>query len=438
MNNNRGRGKFRRPALLASDGEGNVFEIPGLEMAGRQCHKLVLPEEKELIPLPHGSTLFELPGRIPVGYDRKRKRFVSVPKYHGRPVTGVAAFMAPAYSHLLVSAFKIIDHSIKLPLFAYTAVGWQDGRFWVAAKRVDPDIRQDLAVMDERLIEAGAVKTAKKYSSNRLVQHLVDNCVRRYHCPAAQNFVLGRWECPVPTSVSCNAGCLGCISWQPRQSRVPVTQERISFVPTVDEITQFTVPHLKNAPRPIISFGQGCEGEPLLQARLIEAAISRIRESTPRGTININTNASLPDAVDKLCRAGLDSIRVSMNSAQKHLYHAYYSPRGYCFEDVLKSMEAARRNGKWISINYFIFPGLTDSPAETDALVSILQKYRVNYIQMRNLNIDPDLYVETLGLSPSLSGKPCGILEWQKKIKKAAPWIRFGYFNPPKEDWAKV
>jgi len=53
------------------------------------------------------------------------------------------------------------------------------------------------------------------------------------HCFAAKNVFFRRWECPLPTSPTCNAGCLGCISLQPSEC-CPASQERIDFVPSVD------------------------------------------------------------------------------------------------------------------------------------------------------------------------------------------------------------
>ena len=237
----------------------------------------------------------------------------------------------------------------------------------------------------------------------------------------------------MPTSPSCNAQCIGCISKQPKDG-VPVTQDRIAFVPTVDEIVEFTVPHLENAPRSIISFGQGCEGEPLLQGELLEAAIRKIRCITSKGTINLNSNACYPDVIDRLCRAGLDSIRISLNSAQLELYNNYYRPKDYNFEAVLESMKIMRRHNRWISLNYFIFPGLTDDPVEMEQLIKIVTDYRIDFIQMRNLNIDSEWYIRKLGLGREISN-PIGILKWQSAVKEKAPWIRFGYYNPPKEDW---
>lgn len=423
----------KAPWLVASDGTGNLFEIPGLEMVGMRIKEPIVPNNDEVIPVPHGSMLLELPGRYPVGFDRKRNRFIILKKYQKRPVIAAAVFMAPAYTQLYRAAFSTEPGAVKLPLFAYTPLGWRNDQFWATAIRVDQDIRQDLAHFNNDLIEKSAQNMLKRYPGNRLVQHLVENCVRCYFCPAAQNFVLGRWECPVPTSPSCNARCIGCISKQPKTG-VPVTQNRITFVPTVAEIVEFTVPHLEYAPRAIISFGQGCEGEPLLQGELLEAAIRKIRTVTSKGTVNLNTNACYPDLIERLCQAGLDSIRISLNSARPELYHQYYQPKDYGFDSILASMNIMRRYQRWISLNYFIFPGLTDDITEMEKLIKIVQEYRVDYLQMRNLNIDPEWYIQELSLEYKTS-RAVGILNWQRMIRTQAPWLRFGYYNPPKEDW---
>ncbi|MCK4423827.1 MAG: hypothetical protein KAV18_07145 [Candidatus Omnitrophica bacterium] len=46
--------------------------------------------------------------------------------------------------------------------------------------------------------------------------------------------------------------------------------------------------------QPVVSFGQGCEGEPLLVYKTLSQAIKLIRKQTKKGTINLNTNASRP------------------------------------------------------------------------------------------------------------------------------------------------
>ena len=147
----------------------------------------------------------------------------------------------------------------------------------------------------------------------------------------------------------------------------------------------------------------------------------------------MNTNGSKPQAIEKLCAAGLNSIRISLNSAQSLYYQRYYQPRTYNFDDVVTSLQVARRWKIWTSVNYFIFPGFTDSPAEMDALKQLADKTQLNMIQTRNLNIDPELYIQQLQLD-ALIEKSIGIPRWLKWIKENLPWVKIGYFNPPAEE----
>ena len=154
-------------------------------------------------------------------------------------------------------------------------------------------------------------------------------------------------------------------------------------------MVEFTVPHLETAPFPLVSFGQGCEGEPLLMWETIAKAIKEIRKHTGKGSININTNGSKPAAVAALCEAGLNSIRVSTNSARKHIYEAYYRPNNYRFEDIVESLKVVRSYGGWTSINYFVFPGMTDSEEEYEALRKLIIETDLSMIQWRTLILIP-------------------------------------------------
>ncbi len=424
------------PCLVAGDGHGQVFEIPELQAAGRRLRALLQPEPGDYLPMPNGSSLFELPGRKPVGFDPVKKKWVTVEAYRGMPVNAVAAFLAPAYTQMLHAAFVTEPGAVRLPLFAYAAVGWRRNQFYVPAVRVDADVRQDPEQFDQRSIHRRANALLKKHPRNRLVAHLVENCVKRYHCPAAQNWAMGRWEAPIPTSPSCNARCLGCISRQPN-GEVSSTQDRLEFMPSVEEILAYAVPHLEKADHAVVSFGQGCEGEPLLQGELLIEAVREIRKRTKRGVINLNTNASRPQVVEKLCEAGLDSIRVSLNSAQPEMYQKYFSPRGYGFNEVMESIRTVAGFNRWISLNYFIFPGFTDHPEETAHLQKLVRRYNIPFIQMRNLNIDPEWYIETLAL-PDGGKKAIGIKAWMEQLKQRNPFIHFGYFNPHREAMASM
>ncbi len=417
------------PSLVFADKNGTIVDYPPLHMAGMSNGRFLRPAVTDLIPLPVGSDLFVLPARLPVGCDPESGEPLLVeesPFNPGEPVQAVAAFMAPAHTAILTSAFQSTEDPPLLPLFAYTAVGWHQDRFWVAAFRSDSDKRQDSDQYKQAVVEQKTRKMLKQHGENRLIQHL-GKCCLVYGCPAARNYFLGRWEAPLPTSPSCNASCLGCISLQ-KSGCCPSTQERITFVPTAKEISQLAIAHLNQAPRAIVSFGQGCEGEPLLQAGVIEKAIRLIRKQTDRGTINLNSNASLPLALSRLISAGLDSLRVSLNSAQEAYYTRYYQPSGYTFADVQSCIGLMKEAGRHVSLNYFILPGVTDSPREFEALCRLISSCRPDLIQLRNLNMDPEWYLQSLDF-PRDEGA-MGIRPWLKALQTQFPHLQFGYFNP--------
>ncbi len=422
------------PLLVAADRDGNLFEVPELRAMVRSGGTRLRADPSTFAPLPQGALLFHLPDRRPVGWDPRTGRPVVLDRYRGAEVFAAAAFLPPAHTHLFLAPWQAVRGARPLPLYAYCALGFAGDTFVAPAVRVDPDPRQDVALFDEDAIEAGANATLARFPGNRLVEHLVNNCARSYCCPAARNFVLGRWEAPIPTSPACNADCVGCLSLQPEESEIPVTQPRLLIKPTADEIVEMAVFHLDSAPRPVVSFGQGCEGEPLLRADVIEEAIRGIRARTAAGTININTNASRPDAVRKLVAAGLDSMRISINSCRRALYDRYYRPRGYTLDDVLAAGRAVSDNGGLVSLNYFIFPGVTDTEEEFAALEHVVEATGARVIQARNLNLDPDIYLGALGLGADAPAG-FGVDAWMTRVKERWPRMKFAYFNPPREDW---
>jgi pyruvate-formate lyase-activating enzyme len=414
------------PYLLYSDGKGNIFEDQTLYATGRSGWDALPVPAEEWITLPTGGSLYELPGRRGIGIDVETGEMRLCEKGWA-----VAAFIPPAHTGYYLAAYETAPDAPILPLFCYTAAGWWDDQFWVTAVRIENDIRQDCDGYKQPLIEKGTEQLLKAYPHNRLVKHLMENCCQTYTCPAARNFSMGRWECPVPVSPACNANCVGCISLQPDEEKIVSTQDRLQFKPSVEEIVEFTVPHLETAPFPIISFGQGCEGEPLLMWETIRDSIIEIRKHTPKGSININTNGSNPTAVKALCEAGLNSIRVSTNSARKEIYTPYYRPNNYQFEDIIESLKVVASYGGWTSINYFVFPGMTDSVAEYEALRKLIKETGLKMIQWRNFNIDPDWYLGKIGVTDT--GECMGVKQLQQLIQEEFPSLRFGYFNPPIE-----
>ena len=414
------------PYILYSDGEGNIFEDTSLYVTGRTGWDAVPVPEDEWIELPQGGQLYELPGRRGIGIDVETGDMRLCEKGWA-----VAAFIPPAHTGFYLAAYEAAPDAPTLPLFCYTAAGWLNEKFYVPATRIEQDIRQNSSGYDEQQVTNGVNQLLQAYPHNRLVEHLANNCALTYKCPAARNYFIGRWECPIPTSPACNANCLGCISFQPEEETIVSTQDRLTFKPTANEIIEYTVPHLETAPYPIISFGQGCEGEPLLMWQTIREAIIEIRKHTSKGSININTNGSKPDAVRALCEAGLDSIRVSLNSVRRHVYDPYYCPNNYSFDDIIESLKVVNSFGGWTSINYFVFPGMTDSVEEYEALRKVIRETGLKMIQWRNFNIDPDWYLGKLKMTDT--GEALGVKQLMELVHEEFPEVKFGYFNPPME-----
>jgi pyruvate-formate lyase-activating enzyme len=414
--------KKATPKLAVSDTKGGIYIVPHIEAAGMKAGRFFGLEPDELVRLPAGSQILSLPNRAPVGYDPHRGDFASFANY-----SSVAAFTPPGYTITHNSAYKEIGNPRILPLFAYGAAAFYKGVLHAAAMRTDNDIRHDQRFMDMRKVAGNAVRFRKIFPKNRLIEHL-QRCALSYNCPNAQNFFLHRYEGPLPTSPYCNASCHGCISYQPQRA-FPPTQPRIEFVPTPEEVKEVALFHIYNTKDPIVSFGQGCEGEPLIAADTVEKAIRLIRKETDRGIININTNASRPHVVKKFFDAGLDSIRVSMNSVRNEYYTRYYKPRGYAFKDVAHSIKIAKERGRFVSINYLTMPGFTDSKEEFSALTVFIEKYLIDMIQWRNLNFDPVRYFDCLKFEAATS-ELIGVKREILLLKKRFPHLMMGYFNP--------
>ncbi len=418
---------------LVADADGRIFDLPGYAAVGMAGEELTPLVREQTLGMPYGSELMSLPDRTPVLFNRASGELEEIPENPhapGEPIYPVALFNSPGHVITRVSAYRERPRARSLPLFSYGAAGWHRGKFRSAAIRVDAEPRQDLRRMPLAQVRAGVRALRRRMPENRLRLHL-ETCALTHGCPAGKNFFLGRYEAPLPTSVTCNARCLGCLSLQ-KGSGISCTQERIAFTPTSEEIAEVALFHIGRVKKAVVSFGQGCEGEPLSSTRVIEPAIRLIRGETGRGTINLNTNASLPEAVGRLCDAGLDSIRVSLNSLRRECYEAYFRPKGYAFTDVLRSIDAALAKGKFVSINYLNSPGFTDTLEEAEAFLSFMEDHPIHMIQWRNLNYDPIRYWQAMDAAAPL-GAPMGMAALIRGIRDACPELKFGYFNPPKE-----
>jgi len=420
------------PRLVVADPDGQILDHPSLRMAGRLGADVVPVPPEDLLRIPDGSKLFTMPGSCPVAWYPRHKAFRSVPRvqFGGRRFSchTVAAFLPPGYTRTLLPAAAYPAPQPPLPLWSYTAVGWDGEAFVAAAIRTDPMDHSAAQHYDDRELLPRMKARLKGHGDNPILTQLA-RCATEYHCLAAKNLFLGRWEAPLPVANSCNSACVGCLSWQP-STACASSHDRIRYAPTAEHVVDVALPFLSAVPEAIVSFGQGCEGEPLLLADVIAEAVRRIRATTDRGTINCNTNGSLPRRVEQVAKAGLDSIRVSLNSALGPTYTSYYLPRSYRWEDVRASIRLAKESGLYTTLNYLVFPGVTDREEELDAVLALVRETRADMIQMRNLSIDPELYLRTV---PPARGKRVGIRTVLRTIRREFPNVEIGYFNRPKE-----
>lgn len=410
--------------LVYADEHGNVFDHPDMIGLGRSGDMIVELLEDELIPLPDGATLVSLPDTRPIAIDAETDQMMPLPGNYN----AVGALLPQGYTRLVLPGYVKTDKTKKLPLFGYSAVVWKDGGFHVAARLSDDPEPWNPMNCDRDELKVRVDGLLAKYPDNRLYKHL-SNCALGYECLTASNTFLNRLEGAVPVSYSCNAGCFGCISEQPDDSGFPAPQTRMNFKPTVDEIVDIMLEHLQEPDR-IISFGQGCEGEPSTQAKIIIEAMRIVRQKTSLGYININTNAGLTDHIRGIVDAGLDLMRVSTISAIDAHYNAYYKPRAYTLANVEKSLRYAYEKGVYTSINYLIFPGVTDREEEIEAMIEFARRTKLRLIQLRNLNIDPESYLE---LIPKAQGDILGMKQAIEIFQEELPDVVIGSYThvPP-------
>lgn len=405
--------KNKITALIADD-NGNIFDVPEAEGVGRVGEDFFKLKPEDLIKLPDSADLMFLPARRAVGF--KRGEFV--------PLKGqaVSVILPQGYTRTHLPAFRKAHDAKILPLYGYTAVVLYKDELHAAALYTDENHKWDPQHYNTPALKKFIRRVKRDLPENRIVAQ-VAGCSLKWHCLTAQNLFYRRWECGIPTSPTCNANCLGCISLQAAEC-CPSPQSRITFKPTVDEIADVGIYHLSHADEGIISFGQGCEGEPSLMAENICAAIKKIRAATSRGQININTNAGFTAGIKKIVDAGLDSMRVSIISADADNYQRYYRA-GYPLDAVKASIRHALDNGVHVSLNLLYMPGFNDRQSELDAWKAFLDDLPVQMIQVRNLNYDPDEFFRVMPADKNFLGTK----KFLRELKETFPALTVGNFS---------
>jgi pyruvate-formate lyase-activating enzyme len=461
-----------RPRLLVAAPDGTVYEHPELEMALDNGLDLLRVTPKDVIPLPSDWDLMAVPGTRPIGYDPKTGRFETLTTFttdDGKTFEpwAVACHPPPGYvrNHHVAALFtdethpdaklkaqqeeiaakrardaakaekrglRVLDAAGDdarpgLPLWAYTAVGAGQKGTVAALFLADETTRWAPSLFYKADLKDKVAARIAQDPDNQVLRQLA-SCATDSLCCCASNVFNERWEGAVPIAPACTAACLGCISKEPEWN-TPVPQKRLKFQPTPDEIARVIAHHLERAPEPMMSFGQGCEGEPTMNGPVIIESIRLARERTKRGIININTNGSRPETIRACAKAGATALRISLNTFDPDVYTMYYRPADYTFDDVMKSFAAGRDEGMHISINLLIWPGWTDQMAEIDRISPLVEDGRLHMIQLRNLCVDPGYYRKALPPREQ-RGALLGMKGFVKELHRRHPKLRFGTFNP--------
>jgi pyruvate-formate lyase-activating enzyme len=412
--------------LLISDNNGKIFEHSEYLSVAKSGEFSFVPSDIDFVRLPEESKLFYIPDSIALGYNSSTFNIEEV-----KEGSAVSVFLPPGYLRLYLPAY-VRRNNKPLPFYAYSQVAYKKNELMVAAIKIDDDSTWNPANYDFTSNFLNIVKPLiEKFPNNRIIKQL-SKCALEYNCTAAKNFFMGQYEAPIPTAITCNCFCLGCISHNKNGLVTP--QEMLNYAVTVKEIVEVALIHRERTDGSIISFGQGCEGDPIMVADTIAKAIKIIKKKCPGLTINFNSNCSIPKNVEKLIEAGLDSIRLTIFSFNEGLYNAYHRPAGYTFKDILKALKLISDSGLFASINLLVFPGITDRLKEVKALQNALSTFRINMIQWRNLNIDPFFLLENIHLEPD---ELLGLKNLLKLIKKTHKNLYFGYFNRPRSLFKK-
>ena len=430
------------PTLLFADDQGVVYDHPELLAAVRSGDDLLPPRERP-IPLPEGATLAMLPGRRPVGIDPASGQLTTLQEVRvGRRRLvphAVGATLPPGFTRTFLPAvarkpLAVASDAPILPQWAYTAAAATPRGFVAWALRTDR--RAHWSPARHSTPDLPAKVAARLAATPNPIYRQLSRCALDWRCFTAQNTFYGRDEGAIPSSARCNAACIGCLSEQD-DGMPPSSHERIDTPPTAEQMAEVAIHHLTTARgKVMVSFGQGCEGEPLLRWKEIALALRLIRAATPRGSLHCNTNGSLPDALGALCEAGLDSVRISLNSAAPDLYDAYYRPTRYGLPDVVRSIATARRHRAYVALNLLTFPGVTDREGEIAALTRLVKRTRVDQVQTRPLAIDPDVYL-AVARGRGAGGPALGVRQLVEALRAARPGLVVGNFSRARPERAR-
>ena len=95
-----------------------------------------------------------------------------------------------------------------------------------------------------------------------------------------------------------------------------------------------------------------------------------------------------------------------------------------------ESLKRARDAGVYSSINLLCFPGMIDREREVEALLTFIQETGLRLIQLRNLNIDPEVLLPRMPALDTM-GKALGMRTLVETLRREVPDVIIGNFTRP-------
>ena len=343
-----------------------------------------------VIPLPEGSTLVPLM-REAEGLDRHGSA-----RPLGQSRWALGAVLPPGFTRTLHPAY--VDEGLRespLAALATAAICADDsGALYVAAiptRTVTP-----------ASAEGGVVTQPRP--GNRLARQIA-RCAREHECSGARAALRAGGIAALPVSARSNESAPPVVAPRTRPDAAP--RDAAAFRPSAAEIAEVALAHF-TAGGEAVSFGRACEGEPLTAVRLLEDAISRIRQAVPGARIHLETNGSSGSALRRLIDAGLNEVSVRLASARSDTYDTLHGPISYRYTDVRSTLAMARDSGALITLVVLALPGLTDRPRELDALTGLAGETGA-LVELRDLGADARRALGLLGRGEAPRGMDAAV-----------------------------
>ena len=305
------------PRLVVADPEGQILDDPYLELAGRSGPDVVPVPPEDLLRLPEGTKLFSMPGSQPVAWDRDDGRFVGPARPDRRAAfacTTVAAFLPPGYTRTLLPAAAY--PAPPAPASALVVYRRRLGRRGLHRRR-PPD--RSYGSFRGRPLRRSRAPAAPRRAFEPIAAKpdLATTRALRDRIPLPRRQESVPW--PVGSTAS-GSKCLqlrlrgmhflAAVHWEHSLARThPIHTDRAGYRRSGPPVSrERTGRHRQLRP--------GLRGRAAPVADVIAEAFGRSgRPRRPDDQPATRMGAS-PDRVEQIAHAGLDSIRISLNSAR--------------------------------------------------------------------------------------------------------------------------